>query len=91
MPWVPRMKREANTAEIDAVLSATGDKLIVEVSTRDPWCGARPVVDHLEGSNVLGLWIRLRRQLREHDLSAYSSGLDRAHSRRPPRERLRRS
>ena len=45
MRWVLRMKREANQAEIDAVLAATGDRPIVEVSTRDPWWGARPVAD----------------------------------------------
>ena len=42
MRWVLRMKREANRAAIDAVLAATGDRPIVEVSTRDPWWGARP-------------------------------------------------
>ena len=31
MRWVLRMKREANQAEIDAVLTATGDRPIVEV------------------------------------------------------------
>ena len=43
MRWVLRVKSEANQAEIDAVLAATGDRPIVEVSTRDPWWGARPV------------------------------------------------
>ena len=42
MRCVLRMKREANEAEIDAVLAATGDRPIVEVSTRDPWWGASP-------------------------------------------------
>lgn len=43
--WVPRNKREANRREIDAVLAATGDQPIVEVSTRDAWWGARPAGD----------------------------------------------
>ena len=73
MRWVLRMKREANQAEIDAVLAATGDRPIVEVSTRDPWWGAQPVADRYEGSNVLGrLWMELRQQLRDHDPAARS-------------------
>ena len=36
MRWVLRLKREANEAEIDALLAATGDRPIVEVSARDP-------------------------------------------------------
>ena len=43
MRWVLRMKREANRTQIDAVLAATCERPIVEVSTRDPWWGARPV------------------------------------------------
>ena len=79
MRWVLRMKREANEAEIDAVLAATGSRPIVEVSTRDPWWGARPVADRYEGGNVLGrLWMELRRQLRDHDPAARSGAwLDR--------------
>ena len=73
MRWVLRMKREANAAEIDAVLTATGERAIVEVSTRDPWWGARPVADRYEGKNVLGrLWMELRQQLREDDPAARS-------------------
>ena len=68
MRWVLRMKREANTAEIDATLAATGDRPIVEVSTRDPWWGAKPVGDSYRGHNVLGrLWMELRLQLRDGD------------------------
>ena len=68
MRWVLRMKREANAAEIDAVLAATGERPIVEVSTRDPWWGARPLADRYEGHNVLGrLWMELRQQLHEDD------------------------
>ena len=73
MRWVLRMKREANAAEIDAVLAATGERPIVEVSTRDPWWGARPVADRYEGHNVLGrLWMELRQQLRKDDPAAHS-------------------
>ena len=73
MRWVLRMKRETNQAEIDAVLAATGDRPIVEVSTRDPWWGARPVADRYEGRNVLGrLWMEFRQQLRDHDPAARS-------------------
>ena len=74
MRWVLRLKREANAAEIDAVLAETGERPIVEVSTRDPWWGARPVADRYEGNHVLGrLWMELRQQLRE-DHPAVSSG-----------------
>ncbi len=73
MRWVLRMKREANAAEIDAVLAETGERPIVEVSTRDSWWGARPVADSFEGHNVLGrLWMELRQQLREADPAARS-------------------
>ena len=61
MRWALRLKREANPAEIDALLAATRDRPIVGVSTRDPWWGARPVADLYEGRNVLGrLWMELR-------------------------------
>ena len=71
MRWVLRMKREANRTGIDAVLAATGERAIVEVSSRDPWWGARPVADRYEGRNVLGrLWMELRHQLRENDPAA---------------------
>ena len=74
MRWVLRLKREANAPEIDAILAATGDRHIVEVSTRDSWWGARPVADRLEGRNVLGrLWMELRLQLRDGDPAACSS------------------
>ena len=73
MRWVLRLKREANAAEIDAVLAETGDRPIVEVSTRDPWWGARPIADRYEGNNVLGrLWMELRHHLRENDPAARS-------------------
>ena len=73
MRWVLRLKREANAVEIDAVLAATGEHPIVEVSTRGPWWGANPVADRYEGHNVLGrLWMELRQQLREDDPAAHS-------------------
>ena len=73
MRWVLRMKREANAAEIDAVLAETGERPIVEVSTRDPWWGAKPVADRYEGHNVLGrLWMELRQHLCESDPAASS-------------------
>ncbi len=74
-PWAVQSgrQREANAAEIDAVLAETADRPIVEVSTRDPWWGARPVADRFEGHNVLGrLWMELRQQLRENDPAARS-------------------
>ena len=68
MRWVLRMKRAANAAAIDA---ATGDRAIVEVSTRDAWWGAKPVGDSYRGHNVLGrLWMELRLQLRDGDPAA---------------------
>ena len=76
MRWVLRMKREANRVAIDAVLAATGERPIVEVSTRDPWWGARPVAERYEGHNVLGrLWMELRQQLRGDHPAARSSAL----------------
>ena len=73
MRWVLRMKREANAAEIDTVLTATGNRPIVEVSTRDPWWGARPVAHRYEGRNVLGrLWMELRQHLRDGRPAALS-------------------
>ena len=67
------MKREANAAQIDALLAATGHRPIVEVSTRDPWWGARLVAHRYEGENVLGrLWMELRRQLRDDDPASRS-------------------
>ncbi len=74
MRWVLRMKREANADRIDAALATTGARAIVEVSTRDPWWGARPDGDRYRGANVLGrLWMELRRQLRDGDPAAHSA------------------
>ena len=73
MRWVLRRKREANAVGIDALLAATGDWPIVEVSTRDRWWGAAPVADRYEGHNVLGrLWMELRGHLRDADPLAHS-------------------
>ena len=73
MRWVLRRKREANAAEIDALLAETGERPIVEVSTQDPWWGARPAGDRYEGNNILRrLWMELRRQLREADPASRS-------------------
>ncbi len=74
MRWVLRMKREANAAAIDAALARSGERAIVEVSTRDPWWGARPDGDRYRGANVLGrLWMELRQQLRDGDPAARSA------------------
>ena len=79
MRWVLRMKRQANAAPIDAALARTGDREIVEVSTRDAWWGARPARDSYLGENVFGrLWMELRQQLRDDDPAARSAAwLDR--------------
>ena len=88
MRWVLRMKREANAAEIDAVLAETGERPIVEVSTRDPLVGRaarrrslrgpqrpRPVVDGIAATASRGRpGCTLRR-------------LDRTHPHRLPRRR----
>ena len=71
MRWVLRMKHEANAAAIDAALARSGDRPIVEVSTRDAWWGAKPTGDRYRGENVLGrLWMELRQQLRDGDPAA---------------------
>ncbi len=71
MRWVLRTKREANADQIDAALAATGERAIVEVSTRDAWWGAKPAGDSYRGENVLGrLWMELRQQLRDDDPAA---------------------
>jgi len=74
MRWVLRMKREANAAEIDAMLAATGERAIVEISTRDAWWGAKPAGDSYRGHNVLGrLWMELRLHLRDGDPAAHAA------------------
>ena len=67
MRWVLRMKREAARIRIDAVLEASAERAIVEVSMRDQWWGAYPFAARYEGRNVLGrLWMELRAQLRSN-------------------------
>ena len=74
MRWVLRMKREANAAAVDAVLADTGERAIVEISTRDVWWGAKPAGDSYRGENVLGrLWMELRQHLRDDDPAARST------------------
>ena len=74
MRWVLRMKRETNPAAVDAVLARTGERAIVEISTRDPWWGAKPAGDSYRGANVLGrLWMELRQHLRDNDPAARSA------------------
>ena len=71
MRWVLRMKRETNAAAIDATLARSGNRAIVEVSTRDAWWGATPAGDRFRGENVLGrLWMELRQHLRDGDPAA---------------------
>ena len=78
------MKREANAAENDAVLAATRGRPFVEVSTRDPWWGARPVADRYGGRNVLWrLWMELCQQLRDGDPASRSDAGLRRSARRP--------
>ena len=52
--WVLRVKGEADADETHAVFGATGDRPIVEFSTRDHWYGPQPVTNRYEGRNVLG-------------------------------------
>lgn len=74
MRWVIRMKREANPGIIEDALRRTGHRPIVEISTRDPWWGARPAGDAFEGRNVLGrLWMELRHHIRTGDPLALAS------------------
>ena len=74
MRWVLRMKREANAAAVDAVLADTGERAIVEISTRDAWWGAKPTGDSYRGENVLGrLWMELRQHLRDDHSAARSA------------------
>ena len=100
MRWVLRIKREANRTQVDTVLAATGDRPIVDVSTRDLWWGARPVADRYEGRNVVGRLSELRQHLPDDYAAArsdawagqihvgalaYASGVPRAASEGPAR------
>ena len=74
MRWVLRMKREANAPDVDTALARTGERAIVEISTRDAWWGAKPSGDSYRGANVLGrLWMELRQHLRDDDPAARSA------------------
>ena len=72
MRWVIRRKLETLPAWMDAILLRTGDRPIVEISTRDRYWGARPEAppdgNVYRGRNVLGrLWMELRQHARDDD------------------------
>jgi type I restriction enzyme S subunit len=62
MRWCLRVKLAQNWKSFGDLLLSTGDKPIVEYSTKDTFWGAKMVNDTLVGSNVLG---RLLMELRE--------------------------
>ena len=73
MCWVLRMKREANQARIDAVVAATGERLIFEISARDSWWRSQPTGNRYEGKNVpVRLCMEVCQQLRDDDQAARS-------------------
>ena len=77
MRWVIRRKLETLPAWMGAILLRTGDRPIVEISTRDRYWGARPEVPPGEsvyrGRNVLGrLWMELRQHARDDDPMKHS-------------------
>lgn len=64
MRWCLRIKLENNFSRFGYVLERTGERAIVEESTKDSFWGAKPVEDgKLVGKNVLG---RLLMELRAH-------------------------
>lgn len=64
MRWCLRIKLQNNLARFSAVLERTGERAIVEESTKDDFWGAKPAEGNLlVGRNVLG---RLLMELREH-------------------------
>ena len=72
MRWVLRRKLETLPELIAPLLERTGDRAIVEISTRDPYWGAAPTTlpegPVWHGSNVLGrLWMELRQHRRDGD------------------------
>ena len=71
MRWTLRVKLAQNWRKFGNLLQETGDRPIVEESTKDAFWGAKPVNDDtLVGSNVLGrLLMELREQMRS-DLAA---------------------
>lgn len=68
MRWCLRAKLASNWNTFGVLLLSTGDRAIVEESTKDTFWGARPTPDdELVGENVLGrLLMELREELREH-------------------------
>jgi ribA/ribD-fused uncharacterized protein len=66
MRWCLKVKLLQNWNGFAAILEATSDKPIVEVSTKDSFWGAKPEAgDRLVGGNVMGrLLMELREQLR---------------------------
>ena len=72
MRWVIRRKLETLPSWMGAILLRTGDRPIVEISSRDAYWGARPESRAgqtvYRGRNVLGrLWMELRQHARDDD------------------------
>jgi ribA/ribD-fused uncharacterized protein len=67
MYWCNQLKLAQNWKSFRALLDATGDRDIVEYSTKDPFWGARPIngdVDTIRGHNTLGkVLMRLREKM----------------------------
>ncbi|MFT4277174.1 MAG: NADAR family protein [Rhodopseudomonas sp.] len=73
MRWCLRIKLQQNWSRFGAVLERTGERYIVEESTKDQFWGAKPKEDGtLVGVNVLG---RLLMELRQEYLAIQSSQL----------------
>lgn len=72
MRWCLRVKLAQNWARFSELLLATGNRPIVEASSRDDFWGAKPVADRtLVGMNVLGrLLMELREEVRSGAWSA---------------------
>jgi len=69
MRFVLRAKFGSHQDRLHPLLSAAGDRPIVEISHRDDFWGARPEGDRLVGRNVLGrLLMELRLELASHPL-----------------------
>lgn len=65
MRWCLRAKLTSNWDAFGSLLLSTGDRPIVEESSKDDFWGARPTGDELIGRNVLGrLLMEVRLQLR---------------------------
>lgn len=73
MRWVLRRKFESNRRLLHRELQLSGNRPIVEISTKDPFWGALPINGKLEGQNILGrLWTELRAHLAAGDTAASS-------------------